>query len=121
MCGWGLELKASRRTSALYKPRRTRGTGTGAGALRRGGAVPVKPNLMGSAGLRTYIRIVPICLPERKTEHARDRCLCRRFRRSNCAYSSLFTLDAKRTQMRGRREDGSPIQRRQLALRIVQR
>jgi hypothetical protein len=46
-------------------------------------------------------------LPEWKTEHARDRwlsrdrCLCRRFRRSNCAYSSLFTLDAKRTQMRG--------------------
>jgi hypothetical protein len=43
-------------------------------------------------------------LREWKTEYARDRCLCRRFRRSNCAYSSLFTLEAKRTQMRGRRE-----------------
>src|ERR1700730_18112237 len=32
-------------------------------------------------------------------EHARDRCLYRRARRSNCAYSGLFTLGAKGTQM----------------------
>ena len=64
-------------------------------------------------------------LREWKTEYARDRCLsrdrclCRRFRRSNCAYSSLFTLDAKRTQMRGRRENGMCCSPRQFLLRTM--
>jgi hypothetical protein len=64
-------------------------------------------------------------LREWKTEYARDRCLprdrrlCRRFRRSNCAYSSLFTLDAKRTQMRGRRENGMCCSLRRFLLRTM--
>jgi hypothetical protein len=66
---------------------------------------PLKPNLMGSAGLRIYIRMVPICAAPSGLEngrfigHARDRCLYRRCRRSNCACSGLFTLGAKGTQM----------------------
>jgi hypothetical protein len=66
---------------------------------------PLKPNLMGSAGLRTtsgscrFVRHLPGLENGRFIGHARDRCPYRRCRRSDCACSGLFTVGAKGTQI----------------------
>ena len=60
-------------------------------------ATELKPNLMGSAGPATYIRIG--LENGRFIGHARDRCLHRRCRRGNCACSGLFTLGAKSKEL----------------------
>lgn len=72
-------------------------------------AVATKTEFNGIGGPANYIRIVPICAAPsglgngRFIGHARDRCLYRRCRRSNCACSGLFTLGAKWTQMSSER------------------
>jgi hypothetical protein len=72
---------------------------------KRAVGAPLKPNLVGSAGLRTtsgscrYARHLPGLGNGRIIGHARDRCLYRRRRRSNCACSSMFTLGAKSKEL----------------------
>jgi hypothetical protein len=66
---------------------------------------PLKPNLMGSARLRTtsgscrYVRHFPGLGNGRFIEHAGNRCPYRRCRRSNCACSGLFALGAKSKEL----------------------
>jgi hypothetical protein len=56
-----------------------------------------KTEFNGICGPANYIRIR--LENGRFIEHARDRCLYRRCRRSNCACSGLFTLGAKSKEL----------------------